>query len=293
MIENGIAVIGSTTIDKIISGDLSQFKIGGVTTYSGITYSRHGVRTLVVTNVAPDDLDIVKRLQANQIVVHNGQTTRTTHFIHNVNADNQEQKVPQRAASIGGSQVTQNLEDIRMVHLGPLHASDIDIEAIRSLDGFKRFVILDVQGYARSVRNKSVSACISEQLPAVLEISRIVKANHKEYAAVLDFFKTDLETVMNQYRISEFIVTSGDKGGFVQTITGERIRYDAAAINSIADPTGAGDIFLAAYVIGRLLRRHSIPAACKYAAKLAARQISGHYIQLADLGLDDRKEHQP
>jgi len=41
---------------------------------------------------------------------------------------------------------------------------------------------------------------------------------------------------------------------------------------------GAGDIFLAAYVIGRMLNRRRIPDACQYAAKLVARQIDGNYI---------------
>jgi hypothetical protein len=44
MIEKGIAVIGSTTIDNIVHRNFSRFKIGGVTTYSGITYSRHGIK---------------------------------------------------------------------------------------------------------------------------------------------------------------------------------------------------------------------------------------------------------
>jgi sugar/nucleoside kinase (ribokinase family) len=49
------------------------------------------------------------------------------------------------------------------------------------------------------------------------------------------------------------------------------------------DPTGAGDIFLAAYVIGRILKRQTIPDACKYAAKLVAKQIDDNYIQLESL----------
>jgi hypothetical protein len=42
-----IAVIGSTTVDKIVAQNLSFLKIGGVTTYSGITYARHGIDTVV------------------------------------------------------------------------------------------------------------------------------------------------------------------------------------------------------------------------------------------------------
>ena len=55
MLEKGIAVIGSTTIDKNIYDNKNQLKIGGVTTYSGITYRRHGIVTRIVTNVAEQD----------------------------------------------------------------------------------------------------------------------------------------------------------------------------------------------------------------------------------------------
>jgi hypothetical protein len=61
MIEKGVVVIGSTTIDTITKKDSAgYFKLGGVTTYSGITYSRHGIVTHVVTNVAPKDSLILK-----------------------------------------------------------------------------------------------------------------------------------------------------------------------------------------------------------------------------------------
>jgi sugar/nucleoside kinase (ribokinase family) len=292
MIENGIAVIGSTTIDEIISRGRCRLKIGGVTTYSGITYSRHGIRTSVVTNVAGHDRDLVKRLQAQQITVFNGRTPVTTHFIHGFHAGKQKQKVSQCAESINHRQVAENLNNIGAVHLGPLHASDIDLDAILPLAGLRCFVILDIQGYTRAIQDKSVCLSVSKQLPPVLRLSQIVKANQMEYEAVLDFFRMDLTTIMNQHHISEFIVTSGKKGGFVQKISGEKIRYKAAEIHTVADSIGAGDIFLAAYVIGRFMKRQSIRAACKYAAKLAASQIGGRYIQLEDLGLDHREENQ-
>lgn len=292
MIENGIAVIGSTTIDTIVEGGQRRLKIGGVTTYSGITYSRHGIRTLVVTNVARRDQELVRKLRAQQISVFNGQTPVTTHFIHGFHAGKQRQKISQCARSINRRQVTENIKDVGAVHLGPLHASDINLGAIYPLNRLKCFVILDVQGYTRAIKDKSVYLSVSKQLPKVLHISQIVKANHMEFEAVLNYFKTDLATMMNQHHISEFIVTAGGEGGFVQKISGEKIRYKAAEIHPVADSTGAGDIFLAAYVISRLINRQSIPAACKYAAKLAARQIGGRYIPLEDLGLDNREENQ-
>ena len=95
---------------------------------------------------------------------------------------------------------------------------------------------------------------------------------------MIDYYDMDLSPLMNRFKINEFLVTAGRKGGYVKEISGEETPYKAAAVRTNGDSTGAGDIFLAAYVIDRMLNRQTIPHACKYAAKLAARQIDGNYI---------------
>jgi len=49
-LNKGIGVVGSTTIDKIFTGYQSYLKLGGVTTYAGITYRRHGIPVHIVSN---------------------------------------------------------------------------------------------------------------------------------------------------------------------------------------------------------------------------------------------------
>jgi sugar/nucleoside kinase (ribokinase family) len=290
IIEKGIAVIGSTSIDKIVQRNFSRFKIGGVTAYSGITYGRHGIHTRVVTNVAKRDREIIKRLQQESIIVCNGPTQFTTFFKNMIDDDGKRcQKILQQAASINREQVIENLKDVDFVHLGPLYPTDIDARAIELIDRLKHFVILDVQGLVRAVKNKIIYTAVSKYLPAAMRLAHIVKANQREYESLIAFFRTDLLGLMRQFHINEFVVTAGHKGGFVQTIRAGQISYPATRATSNDDPTGAGDIFLAAYVIGRFLKQRSIGDACKYAAKLAARQIEGKYIKPNDLGLEDRK----
>ena len=81
------------------------------------------------------------------------------------------------------------------------------------------------------------------------------------------------------------MVTFGDKGGFVQKQSGETFHYDAAMIKTPIDPTGAGDVFFAAYIASRMVDRKDIPDACIYAAKIAARQVEGKYITIDQLSL--------
>jgi sugar/nucleoside kinase (ribokinase family) len=288
--EKGIAVIGSTTIDNVVQRNLSRFKIGGVTTYAGITYRRHGINTWVVTNVANRDREMIRRLQQESIVVCNGRTQYTTCFKNMIDDEGKRsQKILQQAASIKRDQVIENLKDVDFVHLGPLYPTDIDAGAIDLIDRLAHFVILDVQGLVRAVKNKIVRPAVSKYLPAVMRIADIVKANRQEYESLIDFFRTDLLGLMRQFNINEFVVTAGHKGGFVRTVKAKQIFYPAARVSSNEDTTGAGDLFLAAYVIGRFLKQRSIADACKYAAKLAARQIEGKYIKPNVLCLEDRK----
>ena len=289
--EKGIAVIGSTTIDKIIDRNRSWLKAGGVTLYSGITYSRHDIKTLAITNIADRNPQIIDRLRKQRILVYNGQTRQTTHFINDIRSGKRRQKNPQRAAPISRRQILDHVKAVRFVHLGPLHPKDIVIGAIKSLKELELDVILDIQGLVRRVENGNVYPVVSQHLSDALSVSQIVKANKHEYTVMLNYFQTDLTVLMRRFKIREFIVTAGAGGGFVKEPTAEAIPYAAAAVKFRGDSTGAGDIFLAAYVVAHLFKRQPIADACKYAAKLVARQIEGNYIKKDDLCLDDPKEH--
>ena len=270
-----IAVIGSTTVDKIVGRNLSFLKMGGVTTYSGITYARHGIDTLAVSNIARHDQEMNARLQKENIAVLNGRTEQTTHFVNHINNEGRRQRLPLKAQPISYAQIADILKSARTLHLGPLHPADIGMEAIHLLNDPGLCVILDVQGYVRSVRDQIVYPIVSKKLSDALMTAHIIKANKVEYDAILDFYQLDLIELMRKFKIKEFIVTFREKGGFVQKRSGEKIHYTADKIGSLEDPTGAGDVFLAAYIVSRLFQQKKTSAACSYAARLVAQQIAG------------------
>ena len=187
-----IAVVGSTTVDKIVGQNLSFLKIGGVTTYSGITYARHGIDTLAVSNISRKDPEIAASLQQEKITVLNGRTEHTTHFINHINNEGRRQRLPLRAQPISRTQIANILKSARAVHLGPLHPADIDMEAINLLNDPDLNVILDVQGYVRSVKDHIVYPIVSNKLSDALMTAHIIKANKVEYHAILDFYRESL-----------------------------------------------------------------------------------------------------
>ncbi len=284
-LNKGIGVVGSTTIDTIVSQHRSVTKIGGVTAYAGITYSRHGLDTFVVSNIANNDRAIIERLEQENIIVLNGKTNRTTHFVNDIKKDFRRQELFNRARSIQPRQLSAVIKRVGGLHLGPLHPDDIESEALTSLHNTDLKIFLDIQGYTRKIVTKRVSTAVSRHLPAALSAAHIIKANGTELKYILEHYQKGLAELMKSFEIEESVITLGQKGGLVVTLSGDKFHYKADKIESVTDPTGAGDVFFAAYLICRFVNSQDIPDACRYAASTAARQVEGTHISIDRLGL--------
>jgi len=278
MFAKGIAVIGSTTIDKNIKNDTCLYKIGGATTYCGMTYRRHGLDPYIITNVAKRDGPILDAFHQNKISVNNGKTKKTTHFVNCVKGNERKQRLTLRASPIRENQITPMPGYVGCIHLAPLHPMDIDPRCIKILEDFKLPVFVDVQGYTRRIKDKMVYPGVSRHLSDALRISQIVKANESELRSIYNYYNMSLVELMSRFRIKEFVVTLGEKGGWVKDSKGHEIHYASRPAQSVDDPTGAGDVFFAAYIIDRFFKKRNISDASTYAAKLASRQISGRFI---------------
>jgi sugar/nucleoside kinase (ribokinase family) len=290
LLKKGIGVVGSTTIDKIIAEDHSFLKLGGVTTYAGITYHRHGIPAFIISNMAEQDLEVMSNLHAEDSIVCSAKSDLSTYFVNFDRGGRRYQQLLQQAGSIRISQIHAIVDRVDGLHLGPLHPLDIEKGALKSLLNLNLKIFLDAQGYTRKVKNKKIYRSVSVQMATGLTLAHIVKANEAEYNAILAFYQMTLADLVRRFEIEEFVVTLGDKGGFVQKLNGETFHYDAALIKKPVDPTGAGDVFLAAYIASRFTDRKDIPDACIYAAKIAARQVEGKYITKDVLALSESHE---
>jgi sugar/nucleoside kinase (ribokinase family) len=282
----GAAVVGSTTIDCNLIGRIAHLKIGGVTAYAGLTYRRHGVPTRVITNVAPADAAILERLTRAGARVSAGASEFTTRFVNRVDAGGRRQEVPSVAAPVNLAQLAASEGRADLVHLGPLHPEDIDARVFARLAGAGPAVALDLQGLVRKISAGRVEAAVSEHLPAALAAARIVKSDEAELRLVLEAFGTGVEEIMQRFGVAEWVVTAGVRGGVIHTRGRGSQFYSAAPASPVVDPTGAGDVFFAAYLVGRLRDRKPPAEAARAAAACAAAQVAGRY--LTDLNLAPR-----
>ena len=195
------------------------------------------------------------------------------------------QEMPAAADPVRAPQVLKALDQADCVHLGPLHPQDIDPGVFPILKGSGALVVLDAQGYARGVEHGCVVPAVSEHLGPALEAADIVKTNQGELETIRRFHGRSLPQLITDFGIREWVVTCGPDGGRVVDAQGHEHRYKAAPAPRRVDPTGAGDVFLAAYVAARFAERVPVAAACESAARLASEQLAGRFIPLAALDL--------
>jgi sugar/nucleoside kinase (ribokinase family) len=275
---NHVLVVGSATIDRIEQPGISTVKMGGIVTYAGITFRKHGLHTTVVSNIATQDAALFQILRQQGIQLFNGLTKTTTVFVNHPDGDERWQEMPVCAAPITAEQLRCSIQGVDHVHLGPLHPLDIETSLLRLVARKGMGVTLDVQGYVRRVEEGRVRSGISEDLHQALLVCTVIKAERTELQAILDAYQMGIDELMNAYELNEIVVTAGREGGYVVSTSREVVSYKAQPVTHVVDTTGAGDVFFAAYLVSRLHERRSVATACEHAALVAARQVEGRYI---------------
>jgi sugar/nucleoside kinase (ribokinase family) len=279
----GVAVVGSTTIDRNITARDSLLKLGGVTTYAGLSYRRLGLPTWVVTRIAPSHRPLLARLVAAGIRLNAAGSGHSTRFINRETGSRRIQRMPSCAAPIRCGHLQEVLDRVDCVHLGPLHPRDIERKVFDLLSGAPVLVVADLQGLVRRVASGRVVAGACKALPAALAAADVVKTDAGELETVLTALGQDLPGLMAEFAVHEWVVTDRDRGGQVFGPGGQRHTYPPAPAAAGGDPTGAGDVFLAAYTAARFAAGLEVGAACAQAAAAAACHVAGGWIRLQTL----------
>jgi sugar/nucleoside kinase (ribokinase family) len=273
-----VAVIGSATLDRIVLEDRTAEKIGGVAVYAGITFRKHGLETAVLSNIARADLRHFRTLEESGVRLVPGPTAATTRFVNRETGGGRVQEMPGRADPILCREWLESAHTVRHVHLGPLHPGDIHPEMLSFLKSGLYFVSVDVQGLVRRVRGSAVEAEVAESLGEVLSFADVVKATGEELRLILERFGTDVQTLQARFGFGELLVTCGAGGGRLITASGGTLEYAPVPAAFVDDPTGAGDVFFAAYLAGRHHEGWTEHESLAHAAQIASLHVEGKYI---------------
>jgi sugar/nucleoside kinase (ribokinase family) len=255
----GIAVIGNLTRDTIDGG---RPRVGGAPYHAARALRLLGGGSrLVVRCAAADRRALVGPLAALGVPFTWLPAPSTTRF--EIRYEGEE-----RAMTIADPGAPWTIAEARAVgragwvQVGALTRADFPPEVLAELARDRRLA-LDGQALVRPGKSGPLVPDADFD-PAVLRHVTALKVNEEELATLGG------EDVLLAYGVRELVVTYGSRGALVVT-AGARERLPVRRVET-ADPTGAGDAFLAAYVWARASGHRALSAA-RHAATTAARAL--------------------
>lgn len=210
------------------------FRVGGTVTYAALTAGRMGLSVAVVTSVGPE-LDVPSAMPGVQ--VHVVPSSDTTTFHNSYRHGKRSQLIKGVAAPIGASDVPQQWLSAPLVMLGPL-AGEVSYDLAKLFPDAT--VMASLQGWLRQwddVGRVSQAHWEGEEvLPhldaAICSIGEIADRD------LIDLWKP---------MVPILVVTMGREGARIH-FEGSWHHVPAFPTREV-DPTGAGDVFAAAYMI--------------------------------------------
>jgi 1D-myo-inositol 3-kinase len=252
-------IIGHITQDMLPDGGYS---LGGTVSYAATTAQRMGYRVGVVTSTGPN-LDVAKVLPFAQIACH--QAAETTVF-ENIYVDGERKQIlHHRAGNLHCEHVPWKWRNAPIAHLGPLD-QEIDEGIFHCFD---EQVLIGVtpQGFLRRWDNQGRISFVDWNPPeSVLRRINVLVLSEQD---VPD--PDSLVRAWGQF-IDVIVVTRAEKGATVFH-DGEPCDYPARPAHQV-DPTGAGDVFAAAFMI-RLIETNDPCQAAQFANVVASFSIEG------------------
>jgi sugar/nucleoside kinase (ribokinase family) len=249
-------VIGHVAKDVGADG----WRLGGTVAYAATQACRLGLTAAVVTR-ASSDVDLTHLLPGIRVYCIPSETTTT--FENRYNGGRRVQRVWSRAPAIGPEDVPQELRGARIVLLGPL-LSEVTPDMAGLFAG--SLVGCCLQGWLRDVGADGLVNRRGWPQSASLRGVHVAFVSEEDMEA-------DEETLFAwQEEAETVIVTCGSGGATVWT--GGKSRRIAAFPHAEVDPTGAGDVFAAAFMVA-FDETRDVAVAARFADAAAGLSVEG------------------
>ncbi len=238
-----------------------SFTVGGTVSYAALTAAALGRRVGILTS-AGDDFDTTVFTASVEVMCH--RSVHTTTFTNTYVDGHRRQWVHQLAEPLNHLSVPTAWRQPRVAHIGPI-LGECD-QALAFCFGPGTFIGVTPQGYMRSQDEGGRVLAHPWQVDQLL----LDKASAVVFS--LDDVHGDWDAATRlAERTRLLVVTMGARGG-VAFVDGRPTQFSALHVPEV-DPTGAGDIFAAAFFDTLSLGTPPLVAA-RYAACLASRSVA-------------------
>jgi sugar/nucleoside kinase (ribokinase family) len=255
--------VGHVTIDHV-SG---RRRLGGAAAFASLTAARLGLRAGVVTSAGPG-FPYWETLRG--VEIHWQAAPRTTEFANLYEGPERRQRVLAQAASLTeaslGSIRSRLREDAAVLYCPVVHEVQIPLAPLAPLG----LAGVAPQGFFRRWNEPGfVETRDWAEAPSALASADVVSMSEDDHPAP--------EELAEEFAGRAFAVTKGAKGARVYS---EGDVYDLPAFTAVeVDPTGAGDVFAAAFLVAlrdkRPVVRAALFAACAASFAVQAPGVGG------------------
>ncbi len=252
--------------DYLIFGHITQdlvedgFRLGGTAIYCSMLARRLGLDVALVTSF---DADLnLEALEGIQIVNQKGQGTTTYKNIYQ--AVGRTQYLLDRAENLDITRIPDNFQKAKIVHLAPV-AKEIELTAGIAFPNSS--LAYSLQGWLRDWDDSGLVH------PAPLPtLDQVAQLDGTAFLSIEDlgFDRSGLAPIRRKF--PTLVLTTGGQGAELYTLN--EMLLAPTDPGQEVDPTGAGDIFTAAYIIAKVIMGKSLLEAAHFANALAGLSIT-------------------
>lgn len=266
-----LTLIANVALDRVNHG---PWTCGGCPTFAPYAFARLQARGVINAACADEDLARFRALEPNGSVSFRfKRAAATTRFDLNYSGEFGDTRTmvlhtighTWSEADVDGLEI-----DSEWVHLAPLVRSDFPVASVARLAARGHRVSYDGQGLVR-VPQIGELTLDARYDPELLSHLAVIKLSEDETAVVASEHGREraLEKLSN---VPELLLTHGSRGAEIRT--GGTLSHIAPdRVVSDVQTTGAGDVFMIAYLIGRA-RELDPTAAATLGAKVAATMLA-------------------
>ncbi|MEM3596603.1 MAG: PfkB family carbohydrate kinase [Candidatus Bathyarchaeia archaeon] len=263
-----IAAVGHFSIDSILlpSSQRPHVVLGGSVAYVALSAQRLGANVSVISKVGSDFPEAYMWWLGQEGINLSGilkiEDALTTRFELKYSPDllSRSLRLATKAPPITIDDIPNSLK-AKAIHIAPI-ADEIKNEVVEKLKAHADCVSLDPQGFLRTFdENGNVTY---RELPnkQILEHVNIYKSSSEEimHATSLKNISAAVRAI-HDFGVGIVIVTLGIKGALL-SVEGAVYNIPAYKAARVVDPTGAGDVFIGAFLAEYIKGKEALWCAC-------------------------------
>lgn len=271
-------IIGPITKDVNIYNGITESAVGGAVYYESFVFENLNVDHVILTTLNMDDWDLLNDFpnKDNVLAVIKDETL----IFENEYVTDSKRVQKSNFANIpitlsNFKAVNIDIDDFDAVLLNPLVLTDLDMDLLRYLNEFDLPVFLSLQGL---LREESDGGRVGQVRPDVLDeilacVDVLFLDVYEAQFLYCDLSAGDVARELASFGPNEVVITQNKEGSLIYLADKDELYdVDAYPVKEKISPTGAGDTYMAAYVI-RHMENGDAAECADFASKVATLKL--------------------